>query len=69
MKGLLLGVFFFAEGSQDKDIIDKVIFRTLPLSAEGPRDEDLAWKQRWRVPKLSPALAYTKPRRKRLASP
>jgi hypothetical protein len=31
-KGLLLGFFFSAEGPQDKNIIRKVIFRTLSLS-------------------------------------
>jgi hypothetical protein len=34
----LLGVFLSAEGPQDKDIIGKVILKT--LSAECPRDED-----------------------------
>jgi hypothetical protein len=33
-----LGVFFSAEGPQDKYIIGKVILRT--LSVEGPRDKD-----------------------------
>jgi hypothetical protein len=31
MKGLLLGVFFSAEGPQDKVFIGKVILRTLSL--------------------------------------
>jgi hypothetical protein len=34
--GWLLGVFFSAEGPQDKNIIEKVILRTLSLSVEGP---------------------------------
>ena len=38
-KGLLLGVFFSAEGPQDKGITGKVMLRILP--AEGPRDEDI----------------------------
>jgi hypothetical protein len=37
--GLLLGVFFSAEGPQDKGITGKVMLRI--LSAEGPRDEDI----------------------------
>ena len=37
-KGLLLGVFFSAEGPQDKGITGKVMLRI--LSAECPRDED-----------------------------
>jgi hypothetical protein len=44
-EGLLLGVFFSAEGPQDKDTIGKVILRTLSLSAEGPQDEGLVCKQ------------------------
>jgi hypothetical protein len=56
-KGLLLGVFFSAEGPQDEDNIDKVIMKTFFFSTEGPQDEDLVWKQRWQVSKLPPALA------------
>jgi hypothetical protein len=37
-KGLLLGVFFFAEGPQDKGITDKVMLRI--LIAKGPQDKD-----------------------------
>jgi hypothetical protein len=37
-KGLLLGVFFFAESLQDKGITGKVMLKI--LSAEGPQDED-----------------------------
>jgi hypothetical protein len=38
-KGLLLGVFFSAEGPQDEDILDKEMSRTLP--AQSPQDEDV----------------------------
>jgi hypothetical protein len=38
-KGLLLGVFFSAEGPQDKGITGKVML--MILSTEGPRDEDI----------------------------
>jgi hypothetical protein len=68
-KYLLLVVFFFVKGPQDKDTIGKVILKTFFFSAEGPQDEDLVWKQRWQVPKLPPTSAQTKPRRKILASP
>jgi hypothetical protein len=54
---VLLWVFFSAEGTQDKGIIDKVILETFFFSAEGPQDEDLAWKQQWQVPKLPLASA------------
>jgi hypothetical protein len=37
VKGLLLGIFFSAEGPQDKDIASKVMLRILP--AEVSRDE------------------------------
>jgi hypothetical protein len=37
-KGLLLGVFFSAEGPQDKGITGKVMLRILP--AKCPQDED-----------------------------
>jgi hypothetical protein len=36
---LLLGVFFFAEGPQDEDIIGKVMLKIFP--AKGPLDEDI----------------------------
>jgi hypothetical protein len=52
-KELLLGVFFSAEGPQNKDTIDKRGPKDFPLSAEGPQVEDLTQKQRWQVPKLS----------------
>jgi hypothetical protein len=52
----VLGVFS-VKGPQDKDTIDKVILETFFLSAEGPQDEDLVWKQRWQVPKLPTASA------------
>jgi hypothetical protein len=42
VKGLLLGVFFPAEGPQDKGINGKVMLRI--ISAEGPRDEDTVRK-------------------------
>ena len=42
MRHRQLRVFFSAEGPQDKDIIGKVILRT--LSVEGPQDKDLVWK-------------------------
>jgi hypothetical protein len=35
-----LGVFFSAEGSQDEDIIGKVMLGIF-FPAEGPRDEDI----------------------------
>jgi hypothetical protein len=41
----VLGVFFSAEGPQDKDTIGKVILKTFFFSAEAPQDEDLVWKQ------------------------
>jgi hypothetical protein len=34
---ILLGVFFFVEGPQDKDIIDKVIIRILSLCRRSSR--------------------------------
>jgi hypothetical protein len=37
--GLLLGIFFFAEGPQDEDIIGKVMLKIFPT--KGPRDEDI----------------------------
>jgi hypothetical protein len=44
-KGLLLGVFFSAEGPQNKDTIGKRGPKDFPLSAEGPQVEDLTQKQ------------------------
>jgi hypothetical protein len=37
----VLGVFFSAEGPQDKDTIGKVILKTFFFSAEAPQDEGL----------------------------
>jgi hypothetical protein len=37
-RGVLLGVFFSAEGPQDKGITDKVMLRM--FSTKGPQDED-----------------------------
>jgi hypothetical protein len=51
-KGLLLGVFFSAEGLQDKDTIGKVILETFFFKIEAPQDKGLVWKQQWQVPKL-----------------
>jgi hypothetical protein len=51
------GVFFSAEGPQDKDTIDKVIMKTFFFSVKGHQDEDLVWKQQWQVLKLPPASA------------
>ena len=53
----MLGVFFSAEGPQDKDTISKVILETFFFSAEAPQDEGLVWKQRWQVLKLPSTLA------------
>jgi hypothetical protein len=57
VKKLNVGVFFSAEGPQDKDTIDKVILKNFFFSVEGPQDEDLIWKREWQVPKLPPASA------------
>jgi hypothetical protein len=56
VKGLLLEVFFFAEGPQVKNTFDKIIQRhaeaiiNLGLASQ---NEDLAYKQRCRMLKLS----------------
>jgi hypothetical protein len=55
-KGLLLGVFFSTEGPQDKNTFGKIIQR--PAEAiinlgSASQDEDLAYKQRCRMPKLN----------------
>jgi hypothetical protein len=53
---ICVGVFFSAEGPQDKDTSAKWFWR-LSFSAEGPQDEDLVWKQQRQVPKLALASA------------
>jgi hypothetical protein len=40
VKWLLLGVFFSAEGPQDKDIVCKVMLRIF-FPAEDPQDKDI----------------------------
>jgi hypothetical protein len=47
-KGLLLGVFFSAEGPQDEDIVCKQTVRVF-FSAKGSQDEDIVCKQTLRI--------------------
>jgi hypothetical protein len=81
MKGLLLGVFFSAEGPQDKGIIGKVILRTLSLPKvlemkilSGSYDDEYQSHHRRTKLRLKtmPKIKIkhgAKPKRKRLASP
>jgi hypothetical protein len=59
-KGLLLGVFFSAEGPQDINTFDKVTQEVRSPSAEGSQDEDLEKEQQCRTPKLPIASAQIK---------
>jgi hypothetical protein len=55
-KGLLLGVFFSTEGSQDKNTFSKIIQRLVKTNINlgfASQDKDFVYKQRCRMPKLN----------------
>jgi hypothetical protein len=65
VKGLLLGVFFFAKVPQRKKHLRQSDTGVSFSSAEASQDEDLAWKQYCKIPKLPSSSIQVKQKRKR----